>query len=89
MKKQLLSEEFRRMQKLAGILKENIDQDPATKKKIEDWYWKTNFYIDNLSPEEIEQGIQDHYEEWMASKNAYSDNIQHYFDDVEKDGDWY
>lgn len=81
--------EVRRMQQLAGILKENVDQDLDTKNQIENWYWKTKFNIDDLSPEEVEQGIQAHYEEWMATKDAYKGNIQHYFDDVEEKGDWY
>ena len=67
---------------------DNLNENNV-KDQIEDWYWETKFDIDNLSPEEIEQGVEAHYEEWMASKGAYRDNIQHYFDDVEKKGDWY
>ena len=89
MKKKTLVNEVRQLQKTAGILKEDQSQvhDPV-KDQIANWYWKTNFYIDELSPEEVERGIQDHYEEWMAVKDQYS-NIEDYFEDVEKNGDWY
>jgi len=62
--------------------------DDSERDKIENWYWNTNFYIDNLSPQEVKDGIQAHYDEWMAVKDQY-DNIQDYFNDVERNGDWY
>jgi hypothetical protein len=90
MKRNLINE-VRQLQKIAGILKEDKFQpnDPV-KDVIEGWYWKTNPYIDidDLSPEEIERGIQDHYNEWNAVKDQYS-KIEDYFEDVVKNGDWY
>lgn len=79
--------EVKRMQELAGIqVKEDgINSD---REKIEVWYTKSNPWIDQLSQEEEEEGIQAHYEEWMASKEHYGD-IEDYFEDVENNRDWY
>ncbi len=91
MKKKTQLNEVRQLQKIAGIVKEDqFEGNDPVKDEIERWYWKTNPRIDtdDLSPEEIERGIQDHYSEWMAVKDQYSD-IEHYFHDVEGNGDWY
>lgn len=68
--------------------KTNETSDPV-RDAIDSWYWSTNPRIDELSPEQIEQAIQDHYEEWIASKHAYNNDIQDYFEDVEEKGHWY
>ena len=68
--------------------KEMYEVNDPDKETIESWYHKTNFYIDDLTPEEIEKGIQAHYEEWTAVKDQYG-TIEDYFADVEKNGDWY
>ena len=68
--------------------KEMNEINDPDKETIESWYHKTNFYIDDLTPEEIEKGIQAHYEEWTAVKDQYG-TIEDYFADVEKNGDWY
>ena len=79
--------EVKRMQELAGIqVKEDgIDTD---REQIKVWYTKSNPWIDQLSQEEKEEGIQAHYEEWMASKEHY-DDIEDYFIDVKNSKDWY
>ena len=56
--------------------------------KIENWYLRTNPQADELSQEEEEAGIQAHFEEWNAVKNQYN-SIEDYFEDVERNGDWY
>lgn len=71
--------------KHSKMMKEASNSD---REAIENWYHRTNFYIDDLSPEEIEKGIQDHYEEWTAVKDQYS-SIEDYFADVERNSDWY
>ena len=56
--------------------------------KIENWYFSTNPQAEELSPEEEEEGVQAHFEEWNAVKDQY-DSIDDYFEDVERNGDWY
>ena len=87
MKKKTLLNEVRQLQKIAGILKEDID--PAVMDQIERWYWNTNPRADNMSQEEVERALADHYDEWMKSKHFYDGNIQAYFDEVERNGGWY
>jgi len=72
------------------LLKEYVDQDfnGGDKDVIENWYFSTNPQADELSPEEEEAGIQAHYEEWNAVKDQY-DSIDDYFEDIERNGDWY
>ncbi len=64
------------------------ENEGSVRDQISNWYHKTNFYIDEKSPEEAEDGINAHYDEYMAVKDQY-DNIQDYFEDVERAGDWY
>ena len=56
--------------------------------KIENWYFNTHPQAEELSPEEEEEGVQAHFEEWNAVKDQY-DSIDDYFEDVERNGDWY
>lgn len=56
--------------------------------KIENWYFNTNPQADELSQEEEEAGVEAHFEEWNAVKDQY-DSIEDYFEDVERNGDWY
>ena len=79
--------EVKRMQELAGI-QVNEDGIDTDREQIEAWYTKSNPWIDQLSQEEEQKGIQAHYEEWMASKEHY-DDIEDYFEDVENSKDWY
>ena len=67
---------------------ETAEVNDSVKDSIENWYWDTNHYIDDLSPEQIEDGIQAHYDEWITVKDQYG-SIEDYFEDVEKNGDWY
>jgi hypothetical protein len=71
--------------KHSKMMKEN---EGSVRDQISDWYHKTNFYIDEKSPEEIEDAVNAHYDEYMAVKDQYN-NIEDYFEDVEKNGDWY
>jgi hypothetical protein len=72
------------------MLKEDIDQDfnDGDMEVIDGWYFSTNPQADELSPEEVEAGVQAHYEEWNAVKDQYN-SIDDYFEDIERNGDWY
>jgi len=67
----------------------DVGGDDSTMRQIERWYWNTNPRVDNMSQEEVERALADHYDEWIKSKHFYDGNIQAYFDEVERNGDWY
>ena len=69
------------------MLNEN-EADMTDRDKIENWYFSTNPQADELSQEEEEAGVEAHIEEWNAVKDQY-DSIEDYFEDVERNGDWY
>jgi hypothetical protein len=81
-------EEMNKM-KSASKMEEAEEGSNEAKKQIGDWYWKTSPKIEDGSQKEIEDGIKAHYDEWMGSKDAYNNNMQDYFNDVENAGDWY
>ena len=56
--------------------------------KIGNWYFSTHPQADKLSQEGEEVGVEAHFEEWNAVKDQY-DSIEDYFEDVERQGDWY
>ena len=70
--------------------KQQIDELLADRdmEVIDGWYFSTNPQADELSPEEVEAGVQAHYEEWNAVKDQYN-SIDDYFEDIERNGDWY
>ena len=71
------------------MLKENEEEEGvADHDKIENWYFNTHPQAEELSQEEEEAGVQAHIEEWNAVKDQY-DSIEDYFEDVERQGDWY
>lgn len=86
--KKPINEEIKRMQIIAGILKEEEIDNTSDEEKIDMWYWDSNPEIENLSQKQIEDGIKAHQEEWLGSKQFY-DSIEDYFEDVESRGDWY
>lgn len=65
-----------------------IHQQSTDHAKIKNWYLKTNPRADELSQEEEEAGLKAHFEEWNAVKDQYN-SIEDYFEDVEREGDWY
>ena len=78
-------QEIGRLGEEDSIQEDGINSD---REQIKAWYTKSNPWIDQLSQEEKEEGIQAHYEEWMASKEHY-DDIEDYFIDVKNSKDWY
>ena len=89
--------EVRNLQKIAGLLKEDEDFDlsynPFKPKSddeevIKKWYMNSNPYVRDLSPEEVEAGIEAHFGEWTSAKNHYA-SIQDYLDDIDSNTDWY
>lgn len=84
MKKKTLINEVRQLQKIAGILKEELHSDLE---KIENFVYSHPSY-ENSSPEELKGVINAMTQEWEASKNNYS-TIEDYFDELETRGDFY
>ena len=64
------------------------DDEDTGREEIEKWYFNTHPQADELSQEEEEAGVEAHFEEWNAVKDQY-DSIEDYFEDVERNGDWY
>ena len=78
---------------LDGIIAEycesiGVEFEEEARGLIEKWYFNTHPQADELSQEEEEAGVEAHFEEWNAVKDQY-DSIEDYFEDVERQGDWY
>lgn len=77
--------------KLTPLSKQPNEQENSSNKdfkRIEKWYYRSNPEADELSPEQEEDGIKAHFEEWNSVKDQYK-SIEQYFQDVERQGDWY
>lgn len=75
MKKQILSEEFKRMQKLAGIITENRYEPKYTEaeaSKLSDYHERTGMLPDDMTKEE--------YDELMSYYNIRKDNDDDFTD---------
>jgi len=96
MKKQILSEEFKRMQKLAGILNENEDPiETAFNASPKSLPWNTieqAYEESGLSGEEFFAGHEDEFREKFEGKNVTRDEYFDFFmnqPDAMGQDDWY
>jgi hypothetical protein len=72
MKKQILSEEFRRMQKLAGILKEDVSPNYSIKLLVKDVYYNVETGEYAASPNE-----------WYTDMELHDADVLHFTDGEE------